>query len=181
MPMRVSLLFLALVLLFQTQAVFQAQEAMAASDHGRRTARFEVRLRAGKVERITIRVTSTGEFYVIDRFVEGDQAIKDEAEAFSLVERGLYGATACPGKAPCRSACAWAENARPFTRIRYKIPSGRLKLLWPLGKAELEKAKIEQEERLKGIPKEEKVAPKKSLLTAEEEAELAELMDSDDD
>lgn len=52
---------------------------------------------------------------------------------------------------------------------------------WPLGKADLEKAKVEKEERLKGVPKEEKVAPEKSLLTAEEEAELAELMDSDDE
>ncbi|RFU33608.1 hypothetical protein B7463_g2755, partial [Scytalidium lignicola] len=51
---------------------------------------------------------------------------------------------------------------------------------WGLGKGEIEAAKKEQEERQKGIVKEEKVVPK-SLLTAEEEAELAELMDSDDD
>lgn len=52
---------------------------------------------------------------------------------------------------------------------------------WPLGKAELEKVKVDKEERLKGVPKEGKVPQKKSLLTAEEEAELAELMDSDDE
>ena len=50
---------------------------------------------------------------------------------------------------------------------------------WPLGKAELEKAMIEKEEKAKGVVKEEKVQVKKGLMTAEEEAELAELMDSD--
>jgi WD40 repeat protein len=52
---------------------------------------------------------------------------------------------------------------------------------WGLGKAELEKARKERQEKLKGVVREEKVKPKKSLLTAEEEAELAELMDSDED
>jgi WD40 repeat protein len=53
---------------------------------------------------------------------------------------------------------------------------------WALGKVDLEKARHEREEELKGLVKEEKVKPPKtSLLTAEEEAELAELMDSDED
>jgi WD40 repeat protein len=52
---------------------------------------------------------------------------------------------------------------------------------WGLGKADLEKARKEREEELKGLLKEEKAKPKTSLLTAEEEAELAELMDSDED
>lgn len=52
---------------------------------------------------------------------------------------------------------------------------------WGLGKADLEKARKEREEKLKGVLEEEKAKPKKSLLTAEEEAELAELMDSDED
>jgi WD40 repeat protein len=52
---------------------------------------------------------------------------------------------------------------------------------WGLEKADLEKAKAEREERLKGVVKQEKTKPKTSLLTAEEEAELAELMDSDED
>ncbi len=52
---------------------------------------------------------------------------------------------------------------------------------WGLGKAELEKAIKEREDKLRGVEKEEKIQPKKSLLTAEEEAELAELMDSDED
>jgi WD40 repeat protein len=52
---------------------------------------------------------------------------------------------------------------------------------WGLGKADLEKARKEREEELKGVVEEEKVKSKKSLLTAEEEAELAELMDSDED
>jgi len=52
---------------------------------------------------------------------------------------------------------------------------------WALGKADLEKARQEREERLKGVLKEEKVQPKNSLLTAEEEAELADLMDSDEE
>jgi WD40 repeat protein len=52
---------------------------------------------------------------------------------------------------------------------------------WGLEKADLEKARKEREQRLKGVMEEEKVKPKKSLLTAEEEAELAELMDSDED
>jgi WD40 repeat protein len=52
---------------------------------------------------------------------------------------------------------------------------------WGLGKADLEKARKEREEASKGVTKEEKLPVKKSLLTAEEEAELAELMDSDDE
>ncbi|KAI9647537.1 hypothetical protein NHQ30_003922 [Ciborinia camelliae] len=53
--------------------------------------------------------------------------------------------------------------------------------IWGLGKGELEKARLESEERAKGVVKEEKVQPKKGLMTAEEEAELAELLDSDED
>lgn len=52
---------------------------------------------------------------------------------------------------------------------------------WGLSKPDLEKAKKEAEERLKVVVKEENVQPKKGLLTADEEAELAELMDSDDE
>jgi WD40 repeat protein len=52
---------------------------------------------------------------------------------------------------------------------------------WGLGKADMEKARKERDEELKGVVEEEKVKSKKSLLTAEEEAELAELMDSDED
>ncbi|PVH77860.1 WD40 repeat-like protein [Cadophora sp. DSE1049] len=51
---------------------------------------------------------------------------------------------------------------------------------WGLSKPDLEKAKREAEERQKGEVKDEKVQPKKGLFTAEEEAELAELMDSDE-
>ncbi|TVY13621.1 putative WD repeat-containing protein [Lachnellula arida] len=50
---------------------------------------------------------------------------------------------------------------------------------WGLGKADLEKARIEREARQKGEVKEEKVKLKKGLMTEEEEAELADLMDSD--
>lgn len=52
---------------------------------------------------------------------------------------------------------------------------------WGLGKGDLEKARKEKEERLKGVIEDKKVLPKNSLMTAEEEAELAELMASDDD
>ncbi|CZR53924.1 related to TRANSCRIPTIONAL REPRESSOR RCO-1 [Phialocephala subalpina] len=52
---------------------------------------------------------------------------------------------------------------------------------WGLGKADLEKVRKEREELSKGVVKEEKVPEKKNLLTAEEESELAELMDSDDE
>lgn len=51
---------------------------------------------------------------------------------------------------------------------------------WGLGKGEIAAAKKQQEEKEKGIEVE-KAAPQKSLLTAEEEAELAELMDSDEE
>ncbi|KAK2624264.1 hypothetical protein QTJ16_006214 [Diplocarpon rosae] len=51
---------------------------------------------------------------------------------------------------------------------------------WGLGKPDLDKARQEAEEKLKGLMKENVARPKKGLLTAEEEAELAELMDSDD-
>lgn len=49
---------------------------------------------------------------------------------------------------------------------------------WGLTNLDIEKVIKEREEKAKGV-KEEKVQPKKSLLTAEEEAELAELMGSD--
>lgn len=49
---------------------------------------------------------------------------------------------------------------------------------WGLEKAVLNKAIEERMDRIKGVVKEEKAKPKKGLLTAEEEAELAELMDS---
>jgi WD40 repeat protein len=52
---------------------------------------------------------------------------------------------------------------------------------WGLRKEDLEKARKEKEQRLVGIVTEKKVLPKKSLMTPEEEAELAELMDSDED
>lgn len=49
---------------------------------------------------------------------------------------------------------------------------------WPLSKAQLDMARKERQDREMGIVKEETPAPaKKSLMTAEEEAELAELMD----
>lgn len=48
---------------------------------------------------------------------------------------------------------------------------------WSLINIDLEKAIKDREEKAKGLVKEEKVPPKESLLTAEEEAELAELMD----
>ena len=51
--------------------------------------------------------------------------------------------------------------------------------IWPLGRNELEKAKVEKDERAKGLVKETPV-PQASLMTEEEEAELAELMDDDD-
>ena len=52
---------------------------------------------------------------------------------------------------------------------------------WGLGKVDLDKARKEREEKEESLMKEkEKVEPKKSLLTAEEEAELAELMDFDE-
>jgi len=50
---------------------------------------------------------------------------------------------------------------------------------WGLGKDDLVKARKEREEKPKEVVKEPEV--KKSLLTAEEEAELADLMGSDDD
>ncbi|TGO64688.1 hypothetical protein BCON_0006g00910 [Botryotinia convoluta] len=53
--------------------------------------------------------------------------------------------------------------------------------IWGLTKGELEKARLEREENAKGVVKEEKVELKKGLITAEEEAELAELLDSDED
>lgn len=50
---------------------------------------------------------------------------------------------------------------------------------WRLGKSDLEKARVEREAKEKGETKEEKPKPKTGLLTEEEEAELADLMDSD--
>lgn len=53
--------------------------------------------------------------------------------------------------------------------------------VWGLKKQDLEKACKEREDRMNGLVKEKKIVPKKGVMTAEEEAELAELMDSDDD
>ena len=52
---------------------------------------------------------------------------------------------------------------------------------WGLTKEELAKAIKEKEDKANGVVKEEKVPPRRSLLTAEEEAELAELMNSDEE
>ena len=51
---------------------------------------------------------------------------------------------------------------------------------WGLTMAELDKAMKEKDEQGKGKFEEEKAQPEKNLLTAVEEAELAELMDSDE-
>ncbi|TAQ83793.1 hypothetical protein B7494_g7879 [Chlorociboria aeruginascens] len=53
--------------------------------------------------------------------------------------------------------------------------------VWPLEKGELEKARKESAEKAKGIVKDEEVKVKESLLTEKEDAELAELMDSDNE
>ena len=52
---------------------------------------------------------------------------------------------------------------------------------WELGVPELEIARHDREQKLKGLLTEEKLPPKRNLLTEEEEAELAELMHSDDE
>lgn len=52
---------------------------------------------------------------------------------------------------------------------------------WGLQKTILETARKERDKKLKGEVKEENVVPKKGVMTEEEEAELAELMDSDDE
>ena len=51
--------------------------------------------------------------------------------------------------------------------------------VWALDKASLNKIRVEREEKEKGVVKEEVPLVKEGLMTAEEEAELAELMDSD--
>jgi WD40 repeat protein len=48
---------------------------------------------------------------------------------------------------------------------------------WPLGRKELEKAILEKEEESKGLVEEAQPEAKRSMLTEDEEAELAELMD----
>jgi WD40 repeat protein len=53
--------------------------------------------------------------------------------------------------------------------------------VWPLTKPEVEVNRKERQDRLAGNVKEEVKEEKTGLLTAEEEAELAELMDSDDE
>jgi WD40 repeat protein len=52
---------------------------------------------------------------------------------------------------------------------------------WSLTNAELNNAIEQKEEKERGVTKEEKFQPPHSLLTAEEESELAELMDSDEE
>ncbi|KAI2632387.1 WD40 repeat-like protein [Hypoxylon sp. NC1633] len=51
---------------------------------------------------------------------------------------------------------------------------------WPLGQVELDKVNKEQEDRAKGVEKEKAVEPAKGLMTVDEEAELAALMEDDD-
>ncbi|KAH8593359.1 WD40-repeat-containing domain protein [Bisporella sp. PMI_857] len=52
---------------------------------------------------------------------------------------------------------------------------------WGLDKVELEQAIMERDEKARGLIQVQSVEPTKTLLTAEEEAELAELMDSGDE
>ncbi|XXG97720.1 DNA polymerase alpha accessory factor Mcl1 [Hypoxylon texense] len=51
---------------------------------------------------------------------------------------------------------------------------------WPLDQAELDKVNKEKEDRAKGVEKETPAEPPKGLMTLEEEAELAALMEDDD-
>lgn len=51
---------------------------------------------------------------------------------------------------------------------------------WPLDRSALEKARIEKEEKERGVVKEAPIVVKRGLVTAEEDAELAELMDDSD-
>ncbi|KAI1388307.1 WD40 repeat-like protein [Hypoxylon trugodes] len=51
---------------------------------------------------------------------------------------------------------------------------------WPLDQASLDKVNKEKEDKAKGVEQETTTEPAKSLMTAEEEAELAELMGDDD-
>jgi WD40 repeat protein len=53
--------------------------------------------------------------------------------------------------------------------------------IWGLTKDDLAKAQKEKDDAANGVLKEEKVRPKTGLLTAEEEAELADLMGSDEE
>lgn len=51
---------------------------------------------------------------------------------------------------------------------------------WPLNQAELDKVNKEKEDRAKGVEKETPAEPSKGLMTLDEEAELAALMEDDD-
>lgn len=105
----------------------------AAAQKVRHTAVFEVTRKDGKVDHIAIHVRATGDDYLVDRFVDDDGALAHEAEAFA----GAYGSPGCTlsgsGRS-CRATCAFAENARPFTRLRHRTADGQITTLWPVGK-----------------------------------------------
>ncbi|KAH0147461.1 hypothetical protein KCU82_g13913, partial [Aureobasidium melanogenum] len=73
-----------------------------------------------------------------------------------------------------------AQGSRASRVVSVSI-DGTLRV-WSLDPAEIKKAKEEYERQQNGIEVEEEPEVKKeSMLTAEEEAELADLMDSDDE
>jgi hypothetical protein len=107
-------------------------QAPAVQAQPKQTATFTVKMRNGAVDRIMIHVTATGDDYLIDGFVDDDSAIIKESSAFS----GAYGYPGCTvsgGDRRCRTTCAFAENARPFTHVRRRAANGRFATLWPLG------------------------------------------------
>ena len=107
--------------------------APAAAGPSSRTATFDITMKDGRVERIAIHVPATGEDYLVDRFIDDDNAIAAEAEAFQRDDADRGCTPADPDRA-CRTACAHAENARPFTRLRRRSANGRMTTLWPVEK-----------------------------------------------
>lgn len=112
--------------------LFISQLPAVATGNAIQTAIFDVVVKDGKVDHIAIRVSATGEEYLINRFVDDDKEALQEAQAF----RHGYASPGCAvtgANQECRSTCAWAENARPFTRVWRRTVGGRWQVLWPVG------------------------------------------------
>lgn len=113
-------------------AAFGSRAALAEERTQRAT--FAVTFAGGKVDRIAIHVPATGRDYLVDRFVEDATAIAREAASFRMG----FTSPGCTSGTPdreCRRSCAFAENARPFMRLRRRTADGRLATIWPVGKA----------------------------------------------
>ncbi|HEY0229782.1 MAG TPA: hypothetical protein VGC55_00905 [Dokdonella sp.] len=89
-------------------------------------ATFDISSKAGHVERITVRVPD-GAVYVLDRFVRQAAALADEKRRFAIGARPQENVDL--DETALKQTCAWAENARAFSRVT-RLEAGKSVVLW---------------------------------------------------